>query len=82
LDTFPILSDSPIWDLFGGVFAQGQHTNGNVERVRKLVFTELPSVIRNEDAKEWKFEDVGVDVRDFRIVPERDLMALIEMVPA
>ena len=45
---------------------------------RTFEFHEFPSVVRGTEGRSWEFADIGVDVRDFRVVPGRDMMALIE----
>ncbi|KAI0631501.1 hypothetical protein C8Q77DRAFT_140759 [Trametes polyzona] len=60
-----------VWELYGGVLAQG-------EGLRTLVFKQLPSNIRGIEGREWRIEDVGVNIRDFGMDPAQDLLIIIE----
>lgn len=61
-----------VWELYGGVLAQA--FSGH----RKLGFTQLPSVIRGIEEKQWVIEDVGVKIRDFGMDPAQDLLIVLE----
>ncbi|KAI0772792.1 hypothetical protein BD413DRAFT_34230 [Trametes elegans] len=60
-----------VWELYGGVLAQGEGS-------RTLVFRQLPSAIRGIQEREWRLEDVGVNIRDFGMDPAQDLLLIIE----
>jgi hypothetical protein len=77
IDKIAFADNSGIWDLFGGVWAQGI-VDSATRMTRRFLFHKLPSIAKGTDILTWEFEDVGMDVRDFRIDPDRDLMALIE----
>ncbi|KAI0372456.1 hypothetical protein BV20DRAFT_940120 [Pilatotrama ljubarskyi] len=60
-----------VWELYGGVLAQAEGT-------RTLVFKQLPSATRGIEGREWRIEDVGVDIRDFGMDPSQDLLVIME----
>ncbi|KAI8989158.1 hypothetical protein BD414DRAFT_486239 [Trametes punicea] len=60
-----------VWELYGGVLGQGEGS-------RTLVFKQLPSTLRGIEGKEWRIEDVGVNIRDFGMDPAQDLLLIIE----
>ncbi|OJT10824.1 hypothetical protein TRAPUB_12693 [Trametes pubescens] len=60
-----------VWELYGGVLAQGDGS-------RTLAFKQLPSAIRGIEEREWRIEDVGVNIRDFGMDPAQDLLVVIE----
>ncbi|KAI0821790.1 hypothetical protein BC628DRAFT_800527 [Trametes gibbosa] len=65
------MAQGGVWELYGGVLAQG-------EGARTLVFRQLPSNIRGIEEREWRIEDVGVDIRDFGMDPAQDLLVIVE----
>ncbi|KAH9850916.1 hypothetical protein C2E23DRAFT_904719 [Lenzites betulinus] len=65
------MSQGGVWELYGGVLAQG-------ESARTLAFKQLPSKIRGIEEREWRIEDVGVNIRDFGMDPAQDLLVIIE----
>ncbi|CDO72096.1 hypothetical protein BN946_scf184962.g39 [Trametes cinnabarina] len=60
-----------VWELYGGILAQGEGS-------RTLVFKQLPSNLRGIEGREWRIEDVGVNIRDFGMDPAQDLLVVIE----
>ncbi|KAI0649960.1 hypothetical protein C8Q79DRAFT_941783 [Trametes meyenii] len=60
-----------VWELHGGVLAQGEGS-------RTLVLKQLPSAIRGIESREWRIEDLGVNMRDFGMDPAQDLLVVIE----
>ncbi|KZT72794.1 hypothetical protein DAEQUDRAFT_722413 [Daedalea quercina L-15889] len=60
------------WELYGGVFAQGQGQSS-------INFRQLPSAIRGIDEKEWSINDIGFEIRDFGIDPAQNLLVAIQM---
>lgn len=79
-----------IWELAGGVLAQGvassassaDFVNGQTvvrREVRKLVFTRLPSATRSGCGKvrEWTHGAYDFAIRDFTMDPEQDLLVLL-----
>ncbi|KAI9056374.1 hypothetical protein FKP32DRAFT_1639392 [Trametes sanguinea] len=60
-----------VWELYGGVLGQG-------EGARTLVFKQLPSTLRGIEGRQWRIEDVGVNIRDFGMDPAQDLLIIIE----
>jgi hypothetical protein len=61
-----------VWELYGGVFAQGLPTH------RGIRFWQLPGEIRGVEKKEWEHEDLGLNIRDFGMDPAQDLLVLLE----
>ncbi|KAI0356942.1 hypothetical protein OH77DRAFT_183926 [Trametes cingulata] len=68
------MSQGGVWELYGGVLAQGEGS-------RSLVFKQLPSKIRGIEGRTWRLEDVGVNIRDFGMDPSQDLLVIIENRP-
>lgn len=60
-----------VWELYGGVFAQGRGS-------RAIKFWQLPSVIRGVKEEEWEHDDLGINIRDFGMDPSQDLLVMIE----
>ncbi|KAL7284613.1 LOW QUALITY PROTEIN: hypothetical protein ACG7TL_001908 [Trametes sanguinea] len=60
-----------VWELYGGVL-------GQAEGSRTLVFNQLPSNLRGIEGRQWRIEDVGVNIRDFGMDPAQDLLIIIE----
>ncbi|KAJ1310916.1 hypothetical protein OPQ81_009428 [Rhizoctonia solani] len=84
VDTYPLKkrnsnSSCSTYDFYGGIYAQGFSLPGVGEHTRRLDFYQLPSVNRGTPWRQWSFEDVGVDVRDFVMQPDYDLLVLLEM---
>ncbi|CUA73758.1 hypothetical protein RSOLAG22IIIB_01275 [Rhizoctonia solani] len=84
VDTYPLKkrnsnSISSTYDFYGGVYAQGFSLSGVGTHTRHLDLYQLPSVNRGTPWKQWSFEDLGVDVRDFVMQPDYDLLVLLEM---
>ncbi|EJD51774.1 hypothetical protein AURDEDRAFT_149412 [Auricularia subglabra TFB-10046 SS5] len=74
----PFWDSGNIWDLYGGVFGQG-NIGG---RGRAFHFTRLPSkTLGLEDAHSWEFKNINVQsgVRDFSFEPALDLLVLLDM---
>ncbi|TCD69894.1 Amino-acid acetyltransferase, mitochondrial [Steccherinum ochraceum] len=68
------MSGGGVWELYGGVLAQGINPRG-------LAFTQLPSRLRGIPEKNWTLEDVGFKIRDFGMNPGEDLLVLIVKPP-
>lgn len=67
------------YDFYGGVYARGSSLpTGN--DTRRLDLYQLPSVNKGTLWKQWSHPDLGVDVRDFAMEPDYDLLVLLEMV--
>ncbi|CAE6431474.1 unnamed protein product [Rhizoctonia solani] len=84
VDTYPLKKRNPnstssTYDFYGGVYAQGFSLPGVGEHTRRLDLYQLPSVNRGTPWKQWSFEDLGVDVRDFVMQPDYDLLVLLEL---
>ena len=63
-----------LWKLSGGILAHGIMTF----MTRGLLFTELPSTVRESPEKTWEHGDSGVQIREFGMDPAQDLLILIE----
>ncbi|CAE7212593.1 unnamed protein product [Rhizoctonia solani] len=72
-------SVSSTYDFCGGIYAQGFSLPGIGEHTRRLDLYQLPSVNRGTPWKQWSIEDLGVDVRDFVMQPDYDLLVLLEI---
>ncbi|KAG8962103.1 hypothetical protein FRC03_004586 [Tulasnella sp. 419] len=80
-DSYTIQSRASTYELYGGVYAQGltAQSGGNLHITRGMELIEFPSLLRNEDqARTWKIKDMGVDVKDFGMDPEKNLLVLME----
>lgn len=60
-----------VWELSGGVLAQGKGS-------RSLVVHQLPSDLRGIPDESWVLEDIGIPIRDFTMDPSQDLLVLVE----
>lgn len=65
-----------IWELFGGVLAQGIRTD-DIFGTRGLLFIPLPFSGRASLTNSWELSDTGVRIRDFAMDPAQDLLTLI-----
>lgn len=65
------LQQGNVWELYGGVLAQGLGSHS-------LVFTQLPSEIRGIALNSWKIEALPFEMRDFAIDPTQNLLVVIE----
>lgn len=61
-------------------FSAGTYASGN-EGTRSLYFVDLPSVAHGTPARNWEHEDIGVDMLDFCIDQNQDLLLIIENPP-
>ncbi|KZS88182.1 hypothetical protein SISNIDRAFT_490364 [Sistotremastrum niveocremeum HHB9708] len=80
-EVYTLPENSSIWDLYGGVYATGI-SNGWEAGGRAFHFKELPNLQTGDVGRDWSFEDMGFTVRDFRMKPDVNLIALIEVVRA
>lgn len=64
-------------ELSGGIYAATRESHS-----RPISFFELPSTVNNTFVNQWEHEDLGLDVLDFCIDRELDLLLLIEKPPA
>lgn len=46
-----------------------------------MAFIDLPSIINDTPIRMWEHEDVGVDILDFCMEKDRDLLLIIERPP-
>ncbi len=76
-DTFEINALFSAWDYFDGLWVQVYKSEDD-GAARTLKFYKMPSVVRDVETLEWTFEDVGLDVVDIRVIPQRNLMVLME----
>lgn len=69
---------SSTYDFYGGVYVRGSslHSGGHT---RCLDMYQFPSVNRGVEWKQWSHSDLGVDVRDFAMEPDYDLLVLMEL---
>jgi len=67
------MKNGGLWELFGGVLGQSSED-------RSLFFYQLPSSLRNIEAKDWALsaKDIDVHARDFAMDPSQDLLVLVE----
>lgn len=72
------LPEGPIWELSGGVLAQGIPSTPGSFDVHKMVFTRLARGTRgllNEE--QWEYENHDLEIRDFTMDPSQDLAVFI-----
>lgn len=63
-----------VWELSRGVIAQAKGP-------RSMVCVQLPSLIQQSEEKRWELPNVGIDIAEFTMDPEQDLLVLIENSP-
>jgi hypothetical protein len=68
--------DGPVWELYGGVLAQGV-MQPMTDLVRTMHFAQLPSKARGIPGKVWSIDKLALSVRDFGMDPSQDLLAAI-----
>lgn len=69
---------SSTYDFYGGVYARGSpFVQGGPTRCLDLY--QLPSANKGTKWKQWSHPDLGVDVRDFAMEPDYDLLVMAEM---
>lgn len=61
-----------IWELAGGVLAQ------TTLNKRSLIFTQLPSTLKDIQEEKWTVDISTFDVRDFTMDRSQDLLVLVE----
>lgn len=72
---------SPTYEYADGIYVRGfRHPYSTSKLTRSLYFYQLPSLNKGTGFKDWTHDDVGLDVRDFGISPEQDLLVLLEIV--
>ncbi|KAG9127748.1 hypothetical protein FRC07_010036 [Ceratobasidium sp. 392] len=64
-------------DFYGGVYAVAVPSLFS-STTRRLELYQLPSANKGIEFKQWAHHDVGVDIRDFAIEPDFDLLVLLE----
>ncbi|CAE6463591.1 unnamed protein product [Rhizoctonia solani] len=69
---------SMTYDFHGGTYVRGSSLLGMGEYTRRLDVYRLPSVNKGTGWKEWSHPDLGVDVRDFALQTDYDLLVLLE----
>jgi hypothetical protein len=72
------MSTSSTYDFCGGIYAQGCSLIGGTY-TRRLDLYQLPSINKGLSWKQWTFDDLGVDTRDFVMQPDYDLLVLLEL---
>ncbi|KAG8877386.1 hypothetical protein FRB97_003459 [Tulasnella sp. 331] len=78
---------SSTYELYGGVYAQGLESrdadSGAHPITRGMELIEFPSLLRNQpEGHTWTIPDLGVDTKDFGMDPDKNLLVLMEHVPA
>ena len=68
--TLPLESDRCIYELYGNVFA-------SVNKASELTVTALPSIVRKIKMLTYKLP-LGMEIMDFGMDPEQDLLVLLE----
>ncbi|KAF8606380.1 hypothetical protein BDV93DRAFT_553553 [Ceratobasidium sp. AG-I] len=64
----------------GGVYARAVRISSSSRvATRQLHFYQLPSSNRGTEYKNWIIHDLGVDIQNFMIDPEQDLLVLLEV---
>ncbi|KAH7929334.1 hypothetical protein BV22DRAFT_1029582 [Leucogyrophana mollusca] len=63
--------EGDIWELYGGVLAQGRRSG-------PLGFRQLPSHYRGIEERVWGVHVPGIALRDFTMDPSQDLLVLID----
>ncbi|KLO09974.1 hypothetical protein SCHPADRAFT_539426 [Schizopora paradoxa] len=72
------LPQSPIWELSGGVLAQGIPSTPGSFDVHRIVFTRLARDARGQlNEKQWEYENSDMEIRDFTMDPSQDLAVFI-----
>jgi len=72
------LPQGPIWELAGGVLAQGIASTPGSFDVHKIVFTRLARDARGPMAEEqWEYESQGLEIKDFTMDPSQDLAVFV-----
>ena len=82
-DTYVVERQSPTYELYGGVYAQGLTApwGGDSLVTRGMKLIEFPSPLRDSDVGNmWVIEDFGFDVKDFGMDPTQGLLVLMESV--
>lgn len=67
------------YHFYGGVYALGWPLFSEGGFVRRLDLYQLPSANKGIEYKRWSHPDVGVDIYDFAIEPDFDLLVLLEL---
>ncbi|KAG9080637.1 hypothetical protein FRC06_006320 [Ceratobasidium sp. 370] len=66
------------YEYAGGIYVRGVPQAESDRLTRRLYFYQLPSRNRGTGYKDWCISDLGVDIRDFGVCPEQDLLVLLE----
>ncbi|CEL58221.1 hypothetical protein RSOLAG1IB_02967 [Rhizoctonia solani AG-1 IB] len=69
---------SMTYDFHGGFYVRGSSLPGMGDYTRRLDVYQLPSINKNTKWREWTHPDIGVDVRDFVLQTDYDLLVLLE----
>ncbi|CAE6431464.1 unnamed protein product [Rhizoctonia solani] len=69
---------SMTYDFHGGTYVRGSSLPGLGECTRRLDVYQLPSINKGTEWKEWSHPDLGVDIRDFALQTDYDLLVLLE----
>ena len=59
------------WHLYGGVLALARKPDS-------ITFTQLPSVFRNIQKREWTIDGIGFAIEEFKVDPSQDLLMMIQ----
>ncbi|CAE6391018.1 unnamed protein product [Rhizoctonia solani] len=69
---------SMTYDFHGGTYVRGSSLPGMGECTRRLDVYQLPSINKGTEWKEWSHADLGIDIRDFALQTDYDLLVLLE----
>ncbi|KAH7344465.1 hypothetical protein B0J17DRAFT_635557 [Rhizoctonia solani] len=69
---------SMTYEFHGGTYVRGSSLPGMSECTRRLDVYQLPSINKGTEWREWSHPDLGVDVRDFALQTDYDLLVLLE----
>ncbi|TFK45325.1 hypothetical protein OE88DRAFT_1740424 [Heliocybe sulcata] len=63
--------DGHYWELYGGVLATSAGDS-------TLIFNKLPGHARGIKSRQWRIEEVGFPIRDFKMDPSQDLLVMLD----
>ncbi|KAG8982936.1 hypothetical protein FRB90_006449, partial [Tulasnella sp. 427] len=88
MTSVPLTREGTTYELQGGIFVSGRPSTEDDRATRGLLFWELPwrnpteqghpvAMTGLNDQPTWTIRDLGVDVNDFQIDPDQDLLILV-----
>ncbi|KAJ1310914.1 hypothetical protein OPQ81_009427 [Rhizoctonia solani] len=69
---------SMTYDFHSGTYVRGSSLPGMGEYTRRLDIYQLPSINKGTEWREWSHPNLDVDVRDFALQTDYDLLVLLE----